>query len=736
MTPLEAALSYVARGWEVFPVPPNSKKSYKSREYSGDKWGKTRDAATVKEDWQRWPQAGIGLPTGHVSGFWVVEADTPQGHNVDGIAAMAALEAEHGALPPTLQAISPSGSIHWYFGWPASFTDEIRNSTSTVAPGLDVRGQGGMVVAPPTVRRGRAYAWLNDNAIVDAPRWLVDAAVAASSRQRQRRDNSGDAEVNSSVADIERIVAALDVIPNETPSWQEWCRMGMAVYRATGGSEAGFDAFDTWSQKWRGYDAANTRERWESFHRSPPTEVGAGTIFYMANEACPGWDRITVEDFWALAPMNSFIFVPTRDLWPAASVDARLPPMVVVVDDEPKRIKPHVWLSSRRSVEQMTWVPGQDMVIKNRLIANDGWVERYGVKSFNMYRPPRLRRGDPTLVGPWLDHVDMLLSAEERQHVVSWLAHRVQRPGEKINHALLIGGAPGIGKDTLFEPVKRAVGSWNFREVSPTNLLESFNDYLKCVILRVSEARDLGEVNRFTFYERTKTILAVPPNTLRINEKHTKAYDIFNVLGMIITTNYKHDGVYLPADDRRHYVVWSDLKKEDFDDDYWNFIWGWYDNGGAEHVLAYLQDHDISRWDPSAPPERTQAFWDIANSNRAPEEDELADAIEKFGFWKLSLGEGVGPDALTLLEIQNSADGLFAAWLADRRNARAIPHRLERCGYVAVHNSDAKDKRWKIKQTRHTIYAKISLTPKERSTAANACRVRIEKNEYTERKKT
>ena len=52
-------------------------------------------------------------------------------------------------------------------------------------------------------------------------------------------------------------------------------------------------------------------------------------------------------------------------------------------------------------------------------------------------------------------------------HIIYFLAHRVQRPEEKINHALVLGGKQGIGKDTLLEPVKRAVGAWNWEEVSP-----------------------------------------------------------------------------------------------------------------------------------------------------------------------------------------------------------------------------------------------------------------------------
>ena len=140
----------------------------------------------------------------------------------------------------------------------------------------------------------------------------------------------------------------------------------------------------------------------------------------------------------------------------------------------------------------------------------------------------------------------------------------MQRPFDKINHALVLGGEQGIGKDTLLEPVKHAVGPWNFQEVSPLQLLGRFNGFVKSVILRVSEARDLGEMNRFSFYDHTKVYAAAPPDTLRVDEKYLREYYVFNCLGLIITTNHKTDGVYLPPGDRRHYVAWSQRKKEEF----------------------------------------------------------------------------------------------------------------------------------------------------------------------------
>src|SRR5215471_4607651 len=97
------------------------------------------------------------------------------------------------------------------------------------------------------------------------------------------------------------------------------------------------------------------------------------------------------------------------------------------------------------------------------------------------------------------------------------------------------------------------LGPWNFQEASPEQALGRFKGFLKSVILRLSEARDLGEFDRFKFYEAMKTNTASPPETLRIDEKFVKECYIVNIVGIIITSNHKEDGIFLPADDRRHF---------------------------------------------------------------------------------------------------------------------------------------------------------------------------------------
>jgi hypothetical protein len=422
-------------------------------------------------------------------------------------------------------------------------------------------------------------------------------------------------------------------------------------------------------------------------------------------DALPNPDiELCVEDFHAYMPMHNYIFAPTREVWPASSVNARVPPPI---GPNGKPIKASDWLDNHRPVEQMTWAPGMPTVLRDTLVSNGGLINRPGCSVFNLYRAPEIEPGDPGKAGPWLTHLRHVYP-DDHGYIAHWLAHRVQRPGEKINHALVLGGEQGIGKDSILEPIKRAVGPWNFEDVTPAHMLGRFNGFVKSVILRVSEARDLGEVDRYAFYEHMKVYTAAPPDVLRCDEKNLREYSVLNVCGVIITTNHKTDGFYLPPDDRRHYVAWSTLTKEMFQPEYWTTLYGWYENGGHGHVAAHLRQLDISTFNPKAPPPKTRAWHDIVDSNRAPEDAEIADALDALS----------NPPAVTLDKLTFYAPDSLKEFLQDRRSRRQIPHRLEAAGYAPLRNDTAKDGLWKVDGRRQVVYVRRELAVRDQLLAA------------------
>ena len=132
------------------------------------------DEALVREWWVRWPRAGIGIATGSASRTWVLDVDGP-----DAMAWYDAQVIRHG-LTPTL-GVRTSRGAHLYWRWPDDAV--VRNAQGlreAGAPGVDVRGEGGYVCAPPTVHRsGHVYAWVHAEEgfareMAPAPSWLLD----------------------------------------------------------------------------------------------------------------------------------------------------------------------------------------------------------------------------------------------------------------------------------------------------------------------------------------------------------------------------------------------------------------------------------------------------------------------------------------------------------------------------------------------------------------------------------
>src|SRR3974390_2106670 len=159
-----AALELSAKGWAVFPCQPRCKTPASAR---GCLDAVANDPHRINTWWGIFPNLNIGVATGVVSGFFVLDIDGDKGEG-----SLRELEHRHGKLPATIEAITGKGR-HCYFCMGEHA--DVRNSASQIAPGLDIRGSGGYVIAPPSVHpSGRAYCWSVDCAreLAEAPDWL------------------------------------------------------------------------------------------------------------------------------------------------------------------------------------------------------------------------------------------------------------------------------------------------------------------------------------------------------------------------------------------------------------------------------------------------------------------------------------------------------------------------------------------------------------------------------------
>ena len=160
---LRSALRLAERGLAVFPCVPGGKEPACANGFKAA----SADAAVIEAWWRTRPDCNIAVATGVVSGIFAVDID-----GIDGELGLRRLEAEHGELPATVEVITDKGR-HCYFRMPEV---QVRNSASKVADRVDVRGDGGYALVPPSLHpSGRRYTWSVDSAtsFAAAPDWLL-----------------------------------------------------------------------------------------------------------------------------------------------------------------------------------------------------------------------------------------------------------------------------------------------------------------------------------------------------------------------------------------------------------------------------------------------------------------------------------------------------------------------------------------------------------------------------------
>lgn len=187
---LDHALDYARRGWPVFPCNPSPEPGIGKRPLVGrdrDQAGNpvpntggltkaTTDEAQILAWWTRWPGALIGVPMGRRAGVFAIDPDVPKKPGApDGVAAWQSLVAGHSGHPNTHTHLTPSGGLHVLFAWSGSCP--VSNREGQLPAGIDVRGEGGYIIVPPSrLADGRSYELvesLDFFTFAEAPEWLL-----------------------------------------------------------------------------------------------------------------------------------------------------------------------------------------------------------------------------------------------------------------------------------------------------------------------------------------------------------------------------------------------------------------------------------------------------------------------------------------------------------------------------------------------------------------------------------
>jgi hypothetical protein len=266
------------RGWSVFPVhgvvagrctcgSATCGNPGKHPVPSNGLKAATRDPRQINLLFR--PGHNLAIATGEASGFWALDIDGAAGE-----ASLAALEAEHGQLPQTLVHFTGKGK-HLFFLW----KDPVKNSVRQLGDGLDVRGDGGYIVAAPSVHASGAQYRFADAAapIAEAPAWLAGLVAKKATPPTAPVERYVEPEHDLSQDQVEHMLGYL----HPDCDYQTWLEVGMALHAGA----YPVATWDQWSAGGQKYRAGECHRKWRGFRHGGA--ITMGTLWHHAMQA--GW---------------------------------------------------------------------------------------------------------------------------------------------------------------------------------------------------------------------------------------------------------------------------------------------------------------------------------------------------------------------------------------------------------------------------------------------------------------
>jgi hypothetical protein len=298
---LEYALAYAGLGWPVVPVHwvengacscgDTSEKHTSAGKHPLTTHGHldaTTDAAKITAWWTKWPRANIGIATGDRSGVMVFDIDPRN----TGDETYDALQVQGKTLDEAMVVRSGGGGTHIYLRCPEPWAGNNKLFT-----GIDLKANGGFVVAPPSRTTG-TYEWLDDsdpteNGVLppDPPQWLAEMMRKPPPPAAARGKGAPPSRYTIHLSDEEsvEIKAALSVLAQTdvVHDRNAWVDVGMALHSTM--AQGAFELWSEWSQHSHKYDHHDAVRVWNSFDAWRSNGITLGTLWKMAEGH--GWER-------------------------------------------------------------------------------------------------------------------------------------------------------------------------------------------------------------------------------------------------------------------------------------------------------------------------------------------------------------------------------------------------------------------------------------------------------------
>jgi len=615
---LELALELAEQGFAVFPLAPNTKTPILRG------WPKraTTDAEMITKWWsKRGSKNNIGIAC--QDKFVVIDVDIKKGE--PGAATLKEMVKD--GLPQTFTVQTTTGGLHLYYQHPGGHI----NSVSKWKPGIDIRGNGGMAVAPGTTIEGKSYTVINTT----KPVALCAKYITELPRPEDKVKGSGGAAGVFGFGNTSSLISG-DISPySELPE------------NIPHGGRDDFIFKSACSWRERGYTLDHAQVLMRELHsRCEQVKGDEFSLDDAYKKLDQAWKTYKPSDSWTqvVAPEGDTVVAPTEhvkhikdalkrfllSIKLSQVIDlSRQPRYAVMSMDEFKNAFKNVWISQKQ-------LPALWLANKNRQTVRDTTyypkemqiIEKDNERFYNLYTPSNQelpKQFDPEKIKLIVEHMKFLMGSKEAtQLFINWCAVTTQKPWARIPWAPLIITKPRTGKGWIYLALQKVLGAHNTAKIGPDDISErksGFNEWGSGTLLVCLD--EMQTTHKWDAMERLKPMMTEP--TIMINHKHGKKSQEDVFFNLLCFSNHS-DAAALDEGDGRFWVIFcrQDRKSQSYYDE----LFDWLDGDGPAHLELWLKQINIESFSYNAPPPMTEAKKTMIDEARSPMEILIRDAIE------------------------------------------------------------------------------------------------------------